>query len=307
MEMTMKNKKKLIVCILVAIVIVFTLVIILLMGKDKVYRIIKIYEYDGKATVIREDIGEIEPYNNMNLESGDKVYLQTGNMTLRMDEDKYAYVEEDTEFSIQAVGSSEDSETTIVLNKGAITNEIQNALSRESSYEVNTPNSTMAVRGTVFRVSIYYDEEGICYTKITVFDGKVVSRLVYPDGHISEEEVSIEKGKEIIIYEDGETTDYLSEPTDIDYSSLPDDVVSLIKEIMGEYIQIPEEQEASGEAGVAIEYVVTFMNGGTTFASQTVKEGECATIPFLMPSATGDWDFDFATPITKNTIINWKE
>lgn len=301
----MGSKKKIIVGVISVIIIILVIAAIIFFSKKEGYRIIKIYEYDGVASVTREDVGEVEAYNNMNLESGDKVYLQTGDMTLKMDEDKYAYVEEETEFVVKAAGSSKDSKTSIVLNKGSITNEIQNALNSDSSYEVNTPNSTMAVRGTVFRVSIYYDAEGVCYTKVTVFDGKVVSKLVYPDGKIARDEVSIEKGKEVIIYEDANTTDYMSEPKDIDYSSLPNDVVSLVKEIMGNDIEISMEQETETDTEVTKEYTVTFMNNGTTFASQTVKEGECVVLPTLMPAPMGEWDFDFATPITENTVIQW--
>ena len=39
------------------------------------------------------------------------------------------------------------------------------------------------------------------------------------------------KGKEVTIYEDGTTTDYVSEPTDIDYSTLPESVLLKLKSI----------------------------------------------------------------------------
>ena len=48
------------------------------------------------------------------------------------------------------------------------------------------------------------------------------------------------------------------------------------------------------------------MYNGTEFGTQTVKHGECAQMPTLVPSQTGKWDFDFATPIKEDTIIEWK-
>lgn len=48
-------------------------------------------------------------------------------------------------------------------------NYLSEKLSEKSSYEVTVPNSTMAVRGTVFRVAIVYDEGGDSYTTVQVF------------------------------------------------------------------------------------------------------------------------------------------
>lgn len=147
----------------------------------------------------------------MLLQSGDTVNVDTGTMTLRLDEDKYVYAEENTEFSIEAAGNSKEGRTTIELKKGAIVNEIRQKLGEGSSYEVNTPNATMSVRGTTFRVEVTYDQNGTCYTRITVTDGKVVTRLKYEDGSVAEEEVAVEKDGEVIIYRDSTTTDYVKD------------------------------------------------------------------------------------------------
>lgn len=306
-----KNKKVILTFVAITVFVLLVIVLLIVLGKDKSYRMIKVFELDGVAKVTRAEKGDIDPYENMLLESGDTVKLEEGVMTLQMDDDKFAYVEEQTEFSLNATGSSENGRTTITVTKGSITNEIRNQLSAESSYEVNTPNSTMAVRGTVFRVSTYYDEAGVCYTKVSVFDGKVSSRLVYPDGRISDEEVSISAGKEVIIYEDGKTTDYLTDVTDIDYSNLPEDVISMLENILGITIDITtEEDEATTEESVQQSepdsYVVTFIYSGKTFATQQVKAGECAVVPSLVPALSGDWKFDFTQPIHEDTKIIWE-
>lgn len=288
-----KNKKRnIIIAVSILLVIIIAVVFVLILKKDDAYRIIKVYEYEGAGLVSRDSIGDIEPYNNMVLESGDKVTLNTGDMTLKLDDDKYIYVEENTKFVLEATGTSEDSKTRIELLEGAITNDIQNKLSDESSYEINTPNSTMAVRGTTYRVTTYYDEEGVCYTKLSVFDGEVTTRLIHPDGRVSEEEVSVAKGKEVIIYEDGKVTDYLGDVTDINYDELSDQVTQTLIDL--------------GYDITSSKHTVTFMYNGTEFGTQTVKHGECAQMPTLVPSQTGKWDFDFDTPINQDTTIEWK-
>lgn len=300
----MNGKKKLIIGLSVAVIAVIAVVMVIffLKGEDS-YRIIKIYEVDGTALVTRDGIGDIEPYNNMVLESGDKIVLDKGKMTLRLDEDKYVYVEEETEFTLVAEGTAEDSKTTIELEKGAITNEIQNKLSDESSYEVNTPNSTMAVRGTIFRVEMYEDENHVQYTKVSAFDGKVDSRLVYEDGTVAEKEVPIDKGKEVIIFEDEKTTDYLGETRDIDYSELPEDVIDLLISLTDDDATLEKLNELKEPSGP---FTVTFIYNGTVFGTQTVEKGDCAQRPTLMPAASGNWDFDFSTPIKQDTEIVWK-
>ena len=52
-------------------------------------------------------------------------------------------------------------------------------------------------------------------------------------------------------------------------------------------------------------FTVTFTFDGKIFATERVAYGELATRPTLMPAPTGDWEFDFTTPITSDMSINW--
>lgn len=218
------------------------------------YRSILLYEIQGTAEIEREGTGTFNGTENLYLESGDQLTVEPESFTrLRLDEDKYVMVEENSALSIEAAGTMEDSRTKINLTKGAIVNEIQNPLSAGSTYEVTTPNSIMAVRGTIFRVEIYYDENGELYTKVTVFDGQVSSRLIYPDGTM-EEEVLTGNGKEVIIHSNQELTEYLGEERDIKYDEIPEDVLSVIQEMMNNAGIIweiagekPEESETAKE------------------------------------------------------------
>lgn len=299
-----KGKKGIVIAAVIMLAIVIGAIVFLNLNKKKVYRLLKIYEVEGKANVSREDIGNIEPYENMVLESGDKVSLETGKLTIKADEDKYIYLEDDTELVLVAEGDSNNSKTSIDLLKGAITNDIQNKLSSESSYEINTPNSTMSVRGTIYRVCVY-EINGVKYTKVSVFEGEVVTRLKYADGTYSDEEVSVKKGKEVIIYDDGTNTDYVSEPSDIDYSELPDDVLKLLD------VKIQDNRDVS----VSHEEIDRILNGpftvifnyqGSEFGRQTVEKNGFATVPVLSPAQSGSWQYDFSTPVDHDMTIEWR-
>ena len=199
---------------------------------DDTYRTIQIYELKGSAVIEREDIGSMAAVENLYLESGDRIIVDNGSyMRLKLDDDKYIMVEENTIISIVAEGTKEKSRTSIKLEQGAITNEIQNKLSEDSSYDVTTPNSVMAVRGTVFRVALNYDENNEVYTKVATFEGKVTSRLILPDGTKQDVTVFVEDGKEVIIHMDTVSTEYLTEPQDIEYNELPADTLEFLQNI----------------------------------------------------------------------------
>lgn len=304
------KKKKIIIISSVAVVLVAVLVVVLLnvLKKEETYRIVKVYDIKGEAIVTREGIGEMEAYNNMVLESGDVVLLKSGTMTLKLDDDKYMYVEPNTEFRLVATGSAADSKTSIELNYGAVTSDIQNALNEDSSYEVNTPNSNMAVRGTVFRVYTYYEGD-VRYTKVSVFDGKVDSELVYADGSTSKDGVRVNNGNEVLIYDDKDNTDYVGEPKDIDYSELPEEVIVTLMSIVENGTDIGITYDELNELLQDVStgpFTVTFMYNGAVFGTQTVEKGQCATIPSLMPEPSGSWDFDFTTEIHMDTTIEWR-
>lgn len=330
----LKNKRILIAVSVVAVVIVGAIIAIV-MGKDTAYRIIKVFETEGNVLVSKGSAEGMEAYANMVLNSGDRVESQAkSKATLKVDDDKYLYMEENTKIRVEAAGSVESGKVTITLEDGAITNEIQNPLSDNSAYEVNTPNSTMSVRGTIFRAYTYYDENGVMYTRVSVFKGKVATKLVTTDNQVSTEEVLVEGGKEVIIYQDEKTTDYVTGVNDINYEDLPKEVIKTLIEIVenGTELDITidelkdlldddtttEEEETSEEETTqettteeetteASSFTVTFMYNGAVFGTQEVVSGETVATPALAPSASGSWDFDFSTPITEDTTIHWKE
>ncbi len=156
--------------------------------KEESYRNITVMSMEGSATVERASAGLLDAYVDMRLESGDQVSVGEGsNLVLDLDSDKYILVESGAKISLEASGDSQDSRTVIHLASGAVVNQLTTKLTEDSSYEVTTPNSTMAVRGTVFRVVVEFDAEGVSHTCLTVLDGSVGTRLIFPDGSVQDE------------------------------------------------------------------------------------------------------------------------
>lgn len=207
---------------IMGLLIVSALIISFGMKKEESYRDIKVMSIKGTATVERASVGALDAYEDMKLESGDRLSVDSSSsLILSMDDNKYAMLEPGSSLTLEADGTRENSRTVIHLEAGAVMNYLSEKLSEKSSYEVTVPNSTMAVRGTVFRVAIVYDEDGDSYTTVQVFEGIVGCRLIFPDGTISEEEVQLAPGKEVLIHGDTSISEYVGDKGhDIDYTTL---------------------------------------------------------------------------------------
>ncbi len=230
-----KNKSAKIVIVIIGLAVLaagILLTIHFLTKKTDSYRSILIYQLEGKAKIEREGKGTIAAASNLYLESGDKVKLDpNSSMRLKLDDDKYIMVEENSILSIRAEGSDKNSKTSITLEQGAVTNEIQNKLNGDSAYEVNSPNSIMAVRGTIFRAEGYIDDTGKQQTKISTFNGTVAFQPVAPDG-TKKEEILVEEGKESVIQSTQDGIQYLKNPSAIDFSELPSQTLHFLQDRM---------------------------------------------------------------------------
>ena len=228
MQKLMSNKKGIIGICAVAVVIVAAVVALLSSNKEESYRSILVYEIEGSAVIERTDVGAMNAAENLYLESGDRVSVaQDSSMRLKLDDDKYVMAEADTIFSVEAEGAAENSKTKICLEQGAVTNEIQHPLSDGSSYETSTPNSVMAVRGTIYRVELYTDDNGDQNTKMSCFQGKVETIPILPDGTYGEA-VMVPAGSEMTVHGDG-TAD---EVRDIVYEELPEQALQNLRSML---------------------------------------------------------------------------
>ena len=242
--------------------------------KEEEYRQIQIYKIDGTATVERQG-SNMDAYENMQLQSGDIIEtIKDSYLQLKLDEDKYILVEPESKISLQATGNSVDSKTSIYLEKGAIVNQLDNPLSEDSSYEVTTPNSTMAVRGTTFRVEITYDENGESYAKVAVYGGKVECNLVFPDGTIAEP-VMVEKGTEVLVWGDDVESDYIGSGN-TSYEELQLKVIDFLGVIIdsGEELSISKEElEVLKETKEALENEINEEESVEESAEEVTEEG----------------------------------
>ena len=221
--------KKQIVCVCAAAAVIAVAAVALLFNKkEEVFRSILVYDVQGSAVIERESVGTMNAAENLYLESGDRVSVASdSSMRMKLDDDKYVMAEADTAFSLEAEGTEADSKTKICLEQGAITNEIQHPLSEGAQYETSTPNSVMAVRGTIYRVELYVDENGDQNTKLCCFQGKVGTKPVLPDGTYGEETL-VPAGSELTVYQDGTVSDV----EDIAYDELPRQAVINLLDMM---------------------------------------------------------------------------
>ena len=123
------------------------------MEADESYRSIKIESLEGEAVVKRSD-KNLNVYLDMNLRSGDSLETKANSsVVVKLDEDKYIYVGENSK--IDLISSEKNSEKTIIrVNEGCIVTEVKNKLKTNETFDVETPNSTMAIRGTTFKVAV---------------------------------------------------------------------------------------------------------------------------------------------------------
>ena len=310
MNKTRNNKKLLPLLILI---VVLAGMMLLACGKKDGYRLIQVYEVDGKATIERENIGSMDAYENLNLLSGDKVMTMIeSHLRLKLDEDKYLLAEENTILELVAAGDEKKSRTNINLLQGGVTIQVNNKLEDDATFEVTTPNSVMAIRGTVFRVTTTVDEDGNPITKVAIFEGAVGVQKKDADGNVTEETL-VPESKEAIIYIDNDE-EVLVILDEINLSDVPVEVLEFLKEISesGRELSISveeidkaiEEKEDEKEKEI---FTVTFTYNGKVFGTQEVVEGELASKPTLMPAPSGSWDYDFNTPITADTEIKFVE
>lgn len=398
--------------------------VILSINGQQSYRSIAAVDTIGTC-IVRRDVDEMDAYIGMKFESGDDVKVgEASELDLVLDQDKYVCAEQNTHLWMEAAGDENDSSTVIYMDEGASLHRIENKLSGESSYVVETPTSTMSIRGTIVRLAVEKDPEtGLSYTLIQLYEGAADVQLKTTEGEPVGEPIQIQQGFQCLIRGDDTFSEiviqkYNGEPSEqipIDYTDAPQSVITHLKEeraigrqvysgevvmtdedlvrieeeikakeeagltrfssifiaIHNEYIveeeaeeppvvdEEPEEEEVvetipetmptptptkkvvapvieepevtpAPEASPAVAaassdettpedssddastpaatptpgiYTVTFKNGETTFATDTVKEGDTWTAPILQPTASGSW----GTPevVTGNTTVTW--
>lgn len=314
-----KSRRGLIVGVAAGAAVIIAAVVILLLLRSPGYRTVQIYRLDGQAEVVRPPEDVMMAYEGMMLISDDRVSTYAESyLYLKMDEDKYMLAEPETVFSLTALGTAAKSRTRIDLEAGAVVSHVTRPLGDSSSYEVSTPNSVMAVRGTSFRVFVWYDEDGVSHTILQIFEGVVSVRLLYPDGTQSGERLFY-AGEAVSIWGSDMTSDY-DENEYPGIVRLPDGDVGApdyyaLEIPTLEFLKIgiedlPEYPLTVSDVNEIIRlkqttFTVSFTVEGELFATQPVLFDGTAWVPAFAPAPNGHWDFDFTARIREDTEIPW--
>lgn len=228
---TLKGKIILGVTSLAVVAAVVAVVVVVLPGmntKEESYRTIVVEELHGKTIIVNESKKETEAYKGQHLYGGDDVTVQKeADMTMLLDMDKYVYARENTSFWLESKGKEPTYKTVIHLNDGSVLSRIKSNLNEGEEYEVDTPNATLAVRGTVFRVTSYIGTDGYLYVLLEVFEGKVKVDLKTNDGVFNGVEKTFVAGESVLIRGNSEISEFV-EVGSIDYKDLPQDVAKVL-------------------------------------------------------------------------------
>ena len=219
-----------------------------LLSRPESYRTFSVEEVVGNCQ-ITSDEGQKNAYEGMHLYSGDDVSVrEKSSLTMLLDRDKYVYADENTHFWLSAKGNEKAGQTTIHLEEGSELNWLKTELSEGETYEINTPNSVMAVRGTVFRVTVYYDEDGTAWSEIEVYQGKVEISLQTTDRKLNGVKEIFMEGQAALIRGNDKLSEFVAGDDGrihrkIDYKNIPKNMTGMLLRCMenGEKLCIEQD------------------------------------------------------------------
>lgn len=171
----MKNKKITFIAVAIILFVLVTLTVVLICAfSGKKYRLIKVSSFDGTVTINRLNDSGSERFaatKGMRLLSQDTVNVENGSfLELLADDDKHIGASENTGFILVSEGNKSKGKIRIELLYGKALFTIEKKLNEKSSFEVQTPNAVLSVRGTKFYV--VYDAQKQ-ETIVAVLDGLV--------------------------------------------------------------------------------------------------------------------------------------
>lgn len=297
------------------IIVAAAAAVIFLLTREETYRTISIEELSGITLVTSEGKDAANAYEGMHLYSGDDVAVQKeSDMTMVLDMDKYVYAEPETHFWLECAGDAENSQTVIRMDAGSILNRIKDNLNAGEVYQVDTPNSTMAVRGTVFRVTVYRGEDGLVYTLVEVFEGKVQIDLKTEAGEYNGVSETFGPGEAALIRGNSEFSEFvLGEDGlvkhEIAYKEIPQNTAKVLvqyiddkeelcigKELLMDYTELAEHKMETREGQAA---TCTEDGYEEVWCSVCNEVTETVTLPAL-GHTLGDWQI-IAEPTCEET------
>ena len=187
-----KANKKLPIIIGVIIIAVIAIVGIIVVIGNGGHRVIKVDKVSGDVELEREETKK-SIYEGANLKSHDAVITgQDGQVELLIDSDKHIWAQENTKFKVVSKGDENKGKLKIELQYGTSLVEIESKLPEDAFFEVETPNATIGVRGTIFETS-YDEDENKTVVVVTSGVVEVTSDM---------ESVMVEAGQSAVVVKD---------------------------------------------------------------------------------------------------------
>lgn len=160
----------------------------------------------AKRSIFAESLtGKVEAFTETEkyeLVAGEKLesdrYIRSyekSDLTMLLDADKHIYAGNDTRLHLIADGKKGSTRTKIALLEGTLNCAVDEKLGDGESFEIDTPNATMAVRGTVFTITVERQPDLSFSTVLTVEEG-AVETLTVVDGEETIETVPAGESKE---------------------------------------------------------------------------------------------------------------
>lgn len=298
------KKAILLIAIVVLVIAIIVIGAVFFRSKENSYRSIAVNNLEG-TTLIKSEQDEKEAYKGMHLNSGDDVKVQNeSNLTLLMDADKYLYAEAGTHFEVECVDGEKSGKKVIHLKDGSVLNRLKTNLKDGEVYKVETPNATMAVRGTVFRVTVYRDEDGLVHTGMEVFDGKVQVNLRKENGEYTGVTEIFEAGEATAIIGNTEFAEFVqneeeSDKREIDYKKLPQDVAKVLVEY------IDDEEELCIGKELLMDYTLLAEHKMETISG---KEATCTEDGYktVICAVCNEVTENVTIPATGHTLAEWE-
>lgn len=115
---TLTSKAKVIITAVAAAVVAAGIVAGVLLTRQDSYRVLKVFELMGTASVTRESTGDLDAYVGMNLESGDVVSVDdNSNMRISLDSDKYVLLDAGTVLELVAASRRRTAELPLISER----------------------------------------------------------------------------------------------------------------------------------------------------------------------------------------------
>ncbi len=170
----------------------------------------KVTELSGTVKVKRSGSSkEFDAFDNMKLGVGDKITTGTdGTCTIVVDDDNVMKLSKSTSLTFKNLSKvGKEPSSAYTLHFGSVSNSVNKKGFAKDSYKVNTTNTVMGVRGTVFEVAKEIAENGDEAVSLVTLDGTVAvsNREQGENGYNSLNEVGEVTANQQIIFSNNDS------------------------------------------------------------------------------------------------------